>query len=489
MKKPNIIFNLLRRWLVILLITAGFALLPVARGSFVVRGDTNQPPVAFALGEIERAVAGSSYAASNFVVQLEVNAAGLTPQSYRFEHDGNRLLVIGGDATGVMYGGLDIAEAIRLGTLAELKNGSHLPHIASRGIKFNIPLDLRTPSYSDNSSSAQANIPEMWSMEFWHDLLDQMARDRFNVLTLWNLHPFPSIVKVPEYPDVALEDIWRTTADLAKHSFSGTGTSEVQPWMLAEHEVVKKLTMDQKIQFWRDVMTYANNRGIEVYWFTWNVFTYGTGGKYGITDSLANTNTRDYFRKSVRETVLTYPRLAGIGVTAGENMRGNVRDNESWLWETYGEGVRDALKLQPGRNFQLIHRLHQTGLAPVLAQWKDFPGTFEVSYKYAVAHMYASVAPKFIQEVLPEITPEHRTWLTVRNDDIYSFRWGDPDFARSFIQNMPGPDKLSGFYMGPDGYIWGRDFLSRDAVGKDGRRQLVMDRQWFSFNILGPLEL
>jgi hypothetical protein len=33
--------------------------------------------------------------------------------------------------------------------------------------------------------------------------------------------------------------------------------------VLAEDEVLKKLTMDQKIQFWRNVMTYANNRGIE----------------------------------------------------------------------------------------------------------------------------------------------------------------------------------------------------------------------------------
>src|SRR5436190_3832370 len=204
MKQPNITFNWpAHRWTAILLATAGFVLPSVAAGSFAVRGDTNQPPVVFALGEIERAVAGSSYSASNFVVQLEVNAVGLTPQSYRFERDGNRLRVIGGDAAGAMYGGLDIAEAIHLGTLSDLKTGSHQPHIVSRGIKFNIPLDLRTPSYSDNSSSAQANIPEMWSMEFWHELLDQMARDRFNVLTLWNLHPFPSIVKVPEYPDVA----------------------------------------------------------------------------------------------------------------------------------------------------------------------------------------------------------------------------------------------------------------------------------------------
>jgi hypothetical protein len=92
--------------------------------------------------------------------------------------------VIGADTAGAMYGGLDIAEAIRTGTLVSLKDSEHSPHIAKRGIKFNLPLDLRTPSYSDNCSSAQANIPEMWNIDFWHELLDRMARDRFNVLTL-----------------------------------------------------------------------------------------------------------------------------------------------------------------------------------------------------------------------------------------------------------------------------------------------------------------
>ena len=154
---------------------------------------------------------------------------------------------------------------------------------------------------------------------------------------------------------------------------------------------------------------------------------------------------------------------------------------------TYGEGISDALKTQPERKFRLIHRLHETGLSPILKQWKGYPGPFEFSYKYAVAHMHASRAPSFIQSVLPEITPAHRTWLTVRNDDLYSFRWGDADFARAFIKNMPGPEKLAGFYMGPDGYIWGRDFLSRDAVAADSRRQLVWDRQWLSFNLLGRL--
>jgi hypothetical protein len=461
---------------------------------------TTAEPGKFAVEEIRREAKAHGMALGDDANAIRISIAlgndrNSAAQSYsiRVQNEGSRrtITVRGADATGAMYGGLDIAEAIRADMLDSMKDSDHKPHIERRGIKFNIPLDLRTPSYSDNSTSAQANISEMWSMDFWHEFLDHMARDRFNVLTLWSLHPFPSIVKVPEYPKIALDDVWRTTADLVKpfDSFTTLGTSVLQPWMLEKPEVVKRITIDQKIAFWREVMDYANDRGIEVYWFTWNVFTFGTGGQYGITDKLDNATTRDYFRKSVRETVLTYPRLAGIGITAGENMKtdGGSKAKEDWLWATYGEGVSDALKIQPERKFRLIHRLHETGLGPILKQWSEYPGPFELSYKYAVAHMYASRSPSFIKEVLPEITPDHRTWLTVRNDDIYSFRWGDPGFARDFINNMPGPDKLAGYYMGPDGYIWGRDFLSRNAVGADGRRQLVWDRQWFSFHLWGRL--
>jgi hypothetical protein len=472
----------------------------LAAGLELANDSTTGEPGKFAAAEIRREAAARGVTFAEYAKATRISLAiakndKATAQSYsihvRNDNGRRTITVLGADATGVMYGGLDIAEAIRTGTLDSLKDSDHTPHIGRRGIKFNLPLDLRTPSYSDNSTSAQANIPEMWSMDFWHELLDRMARDRFNVLTLWNLHPFPSIVKVPEYPKIALDDVWRTTADLVEpfDSFSTRGIGMVKPWMLESHEVVKRITIDDKIAFWREVMDYAHARGIEVYWFTWNVFTNGTDGQYGITDDLSNVITRDYFRKSVREVVLTYPRLAGIGITAGENMNdsGGPKGKEDWLWATYGEGISDALKTQPERKFRLIHRLHETGLSPILKQWSAYPGPFEFSYKYAVAHMYASRAPSFIKSVLPEITPEHRTWLTVRNDDIYSFRWGDPVFARDFINHMPGPDKLAGFYMGPDGYIWGRDFLSRDAVGADGHRQLVWDRQWFSFNLWGRL--
>jgi hypothetical protein len=80
--------------------------------------------------------------------------------------------------------------------------------------------------------------------------------------------------------------------------------------------------------------------------------------------------------------------------------------------------------------------------------------------------------------------PALRAWLEVRNDDIYDFRWRDPDFAREYISRMPGPDKLGGFLMGSDGYIWGREFTSTEP---DSPRQLFIKKHQYSCMIWGHL--
>jgi hypothetical protein len=482
----------------------------------VVAYDAGSPPLRFAATEIRRALA----AAGSGVVECSLDELGSAPQgrtlvlaygeaqiaqvrktvaisplklqgqqSYairRAETMAREAYVaLGADVVGAMYGGLELAEAVRNGTLKSIKDVEHSPYIARRGIKFNIPLDARTPSYSDNSDAAQQNIPEMWNFDFWREFLDEMARDRYNVLTLWNLHPFPSMVKVPEYPDVALADVMRTTIKM-DDTYSHRGGDMVRPEILKNLETVRKMSIGEKIQFWRDVMQYAQDRGIEVYLFTWNIFTFGAEGKYGITSAQTNPATIDYFRKSVRETVLTYPLLAGIGITAGEQMdaRKDEFSKEKWLWKTYGEGVRDALKLQPQRQFRMIHRYHETGQAEVLSEWKNYPGPFDLSFKYAIAHMYSIPNPSFIEPVLPNLGPKLRSWLTVRNDDIYSFRWADAEYARAFVRHIPGPDKIAGFYMGPDGFIWGRDFLGTNGHAP---RELVMKKQWYSFLLWGRL--
>jgi hypothetical protein len=293
-------------------------------------------------------------------------------------------------------------------------------------------------------------------------------------------------VKVPEFPEVALYDVWRTRGKL-DDTFSFAGSDMVRPAMLADHEVVKRMTIDEKIAFWRWVMRQAADRGIRVYIFTWNVFTFGAEGKHGIANDLGNETTKRYFRASVRELVKTYPLLAGLGITAGEGMPHNMdsRVKEAWLWDTYGEGVRDALKVDPKREFRLIHRFHWTAQSEILDAFKDYPGSFDFSFKYSVAHMYSIPNPPFIQPLLQNLAPGRKTWLTVRNDDIYTFRFGDPAYARAYVTNMPPADKIAGFYMGPDGYVWGRDFLERHPA--PGPRPLVLEKQWYSFMLIGRL--
>lgn len=447
--------------------------------------DLNNPQLTFAESEIARYIPSNTTAPE---VQFIIDATQLSRQSYRIERGSDgQIRVIGGDANGAMYGGLDIAEALRLGNLDALDSREHTPFVERRGIKFNIPLDARTPSYSDAGDAAQANIGEMWSLEFWHEFLDEMARDRFNVLTLWNLHPFPSIVKVPEYPDVALDDVTRSTAKFDYAEMSLRGINMVRPETLANLQTLKTISIDDKIEFWRAVMQYAADRGVAVYLFTWNIFVFGAEGKYGITPEQDNLTTIDYFRASVRETLLTYPLLAGFGITAGEQMdrkRTGEFSAENWLKSTYGQAIADVKKLQPDRSIRLIHRFHEANFDDIKKTWQDFPETMDFSYKYSVAHMYSAPRPPFAAATLQQLPPDQRTWLTVRNDDIYSFCWGDPRFAREYIYGMPGPEQLAGFCMGPDGTIWGRENLSREP---DSPRQLVIKKQQLSFLLWGRL--
>src|ERR1043166_2394020 len=77
----------------------------------------NPAPLQFAAAEIERATSNRALAVD---VSFEIESNSL-PQSYRILREANGLRVVGGDAIGAMYGGLDVAEAIRLGTLTDLK--------------------------------------------------------------------------------------------------------------------------------------------------------------------------------------------------------------------------------------------------------------------------------------------------------------------------------------------------------------------------------
>lgn len=386
---------------------------------------------------------------------------------------------VGGDETGVLYGALEIAERIRHLGPSAVAEVEQKPYLRRRGIKFNWPLDARTPSYTDPGTAGALGVATVWDMEFWKTQLDEMARSRMNCLSLWNLHPFPSIVKVAEYPTVALADVKTTFARTLK-LYSGRGLDFVDADVLNNLVHVKTMSIDEKIAFWKAVMAYAKSRGIETYLFTWNMFVYGAEGKHGITESQSNATTTDYYRKSVAQTLRTYPDLAGFGITSGENLSG---DKEGWLWSTYGLGVADYMKENPGRSVRMIHRQHEGSLSDITDKWGDYAGPFDMSYKYSQAHAYSSTKPQFMNSFAAGLPAGMKTFLTVRNDDFYYFRFGDPEFVRAYIKGVPQA-KVEGFYYGPDGYILGRNVTSKDSVWA---KRSDIEKNWLAIRLWGRL--
>lgn len=470
--------------------------------------DEQIKPVVFAVREIQDAVQEKGYRlverAGDIQIVFEIQSDELEPQCYRLRNEqSKRIRITGGDPTGCMYGGLELAEKIRLGEpLSGIETADGEPYISKRGLKFNIPLDARTPSYDDTGDAAQNNIAEMWNFEFWKEFLDNMARHRYNTLTLWNPHPFPSMVKVTEFPDAALEDVCVTTEKPVAKPGEWNEPQLVAKKVVENLTVVKKMTIEEKIEYWRKVMRYAKGRGMEIYFITWNVcmnsvapplkdkserkIQYELKGKYGVSNSQTNPATKAYLRASVRDFILTYPDLAGIGVTAGENMGGKESglNKEQWLWETYGLGVLDAKKIQPDRKVKFIHRYWQSGVKNIMDEWKDYPDSFELSFKYARARLYSSTKPPFCREMLEQMKPYGlKSWWNLRNDDIFVHRWGGPDYVRDFILNFPY-EQTAGYHMGSDGYVWGREFTSLEP---ESPRQLEIVKHWYNFMLWGRL--
>lgn len=435
---------------------------------FTVHTDLTEP-VRFAIAEAEKTPAGD-----DVHVILE-NTQGMPDQSYRIRRTEEGWEIGSSSDSGFLYGLLYFSKQIFHG--APPREGTVSPLIEKRGIKFNIPLDSRTPSYADASDSASKNIVNMWELSFWREFLDELARNHYNVLSLWTLCPFASWVRIPEYPDASLEDVKRMPGKI-RATTEGIGL--YSPKMEPELITVKKLTVEEKIDFWRQVMRYAKDRCIEIYFFFWNIYVYGTETSgYGITGDQDDPVTRDYYYCGTKALLDTYPLLAGIGITTGENMHKSTSDVD-FIRLTYGRAIQDYLREHPERRFRFIHRLFMSSDNKIAKEFADFNCPFDVSFKYSQAHMYSEVRPHFIDNFLLRKDPSLKVWLTVRNDDMHMLRWGDPGFARAYIDHMP-LDQMAGFYMGPDGYTWGRDYMDL----RDESHPLYIRKMWYMMMIWG----
>jgi hypothetical protein len=455
--------------------------------SYKVNVEILNPAVDFGLEELKNALDEKAYTenkgSATYIISVVVDTI-LQDQAYKIEKEDHKISVFGGDKRGLLYGLLDLSEQIALkGDLSKVEAKTEKPFIEHRGIKMNIALDGRLPSYDDTGDAAQKNISEMWNMDFWIEYLDDLARNRYNILTFWSKHPFPALTKMKDYPGAAMEDVYVYNKPVTWDIHRDWRGIDMQDY--SNLRKIKSITIDQKINFWKKVMEHAHNRGIDIVWFTWNIFiSPGTGEMLKPESDEAIT----YMKKAVQEMVETYPHLSGFGVTAGERMGMTVGDYTAaeWMYETYGKGVMAAKEANPDRPFRFIFRRHHTTLPSIQKDFASkFLGEVETSYKYNVARMYSSPNPPiFEREYLPDVLKYNfKCWMNIRNDDIFTYRWGDPDYVREYLKGMmkyPVP----GFYIGSDGYLWGREHTSKipELSG-----ELEVKKHWYREMLWGRL--
>ncbi|MFB6120303.1 MAG: hypothetical protein ABEJ68_04210 [Halobacteriaceae archaeon] len=390
--------------------------------------------------------------------------ADVPSEGFRYEpveRGGDSVLaVVGGDATGAMYGVLDLAEQCRMRDgLANVEATASSPTVGFRAVKFNLPW---SPYHGGEQADLQRGTCR--DRDFWAAYLDQLARARFNALTLWNLHPFPFMVRLDDYPEAC--------------PFS---ESELAEWQ----------------SFWHDVFEMAAARGIDVYLVNWNIVVspdFASAYDVAETDDRSEL-VRDYTRQSVRAVVEEYENLAGLGVSLCDWMDGMTpAEKQDWMADAILSGIADA-----DREVDFLDRsvltesIDEMRRGIDVAADTDNVGDIRVPTKFNWSHGHSTRRLELthdyssgeVDDSLWNPPPENYevTWM-IRNEDVFVLRWGDPDFVRDHVARNDAP------YVG--GYIVGSE-VNTPAMDVAHRRDghatwdYAFERQWLWYTLWGRL--
>lgn len=163
-------------------------------------------------------------------------------------------------------------------------------------------------------------------------------------------------------------------------------------------------------------------------------------------------------------------------------MTGADAAKEAWVWAAHGLAVNDVVAADPSRRIVLTHRVWETDLAAIDAAFAglDPAVQFDYAFKYCAGRCYATDSPLVWAQAnltIPAGSPS-RFWWTLRNDDVYSMRWANVSFIRALVLGLPGSDVTRGWWLGSDGWVWGREFVS--LAPRAPSRQLEIDKHWLT---------
>ncbi|CAN5123312.1 hypothetical protein BH09BAC4_BH09BAC4_25460 [soil metagenome] len=440
------------------------------------------PQTQYAVGVLTKVLVRNNYTvtagSAEYTIDLSIAREKLENEGYAIIPQGKRLTITGGDARGLIYGCLAVAEDMQNGvSLSAIKAQTEKPHLPFRAIKFDLPWDTYRHSYS-----LDQHVETCRDVAYWERFLDMMVKNRFNALSLWNLHPYTYMIRPKNFPEASPF----TDAELAQ-------------WQTLH----------------RAIFRMAKERAIDTYLIPFNIFVSPAFAKaHNVAmDNLehnffVNGDTsaivKRYTRECVTQVLQEYPDLTGFGLTLGEGMGGmSPQQREDWMKETIIEGMRLA-----NRKAKLVHRIPFSSTTGSLGITSidtekltrraideegglDFlEGPIWADLKYNWSHAHST--PKLIKVhggklydtyFKPEPTKYKITW-TARNEDFFCLRWGVPDFIRAHVA-ANSQAYVGGYFIGSETYIPAKDYFTKPGGPVDWT--YAFERQWLFYKLWGRL--
>ena len=409
---------------------------------------------------------------------FSIDGSQLKAEAFSLSSNGGIISITGGDNRGLIYGTLSLVEDIRNGVaLNDFREKNEKPErLEFRALKHNLPWD----SYR-RSSTIHQHIETCRDTTYWEAFLDMMVENRFNVLTLWNLHPFPYMIMPKNYPEA-----------------SPFTEAELKEWQT----------------LYRTIFSMAKDRAIETYIMWYNIFTTPQLARAHnlpiineersfFMDADTSELVKHYIRECVTQVLEEYPDLTGVGPTLAEGMGGMTPEQrEAWSMEVLIEGMKQA-----NRTMKYIHR------APASAGTSSGPSTSVEAERLTrsvieqEAEMGFTEGPIWLEikfnwshgHSIPKLIKVHGGNLTdtywnpvsdkykivwhLRNEDFFCLRWGVPSFARSHVKMNSHP-YVGGYFLGSETYIPAKDYFTTDT---DVPWKYGFERQWLFYKIWGRL--
>ncbi len=247
----------------------------------------------------------TNYKQSNSILYDFAQWLGLTPETITFHHSpvssklakqGFRLEQHGGNTTicspstaGWAAGLSDVAENGLANTDKEMN-----PLLTYRAHQRWLPFDMGQQAYGQEGYAVFDRDTHNWwyDKNYWKEYLFELARGRYNAIHLWNVHPYPALIRFKNYPYAAYFDSQRVEQNIEQFT-----------WIvnIAKELGIKIVLMQYNIHVSEG---YAKKHG-----YPW-VDNVGWGGK-------DTADVRRYTRNCLEELFELYPDLGGL-MTAGE---------------------------------------------------------------------------------------------------------------------------------------------------------------------------